>query len=102
MAVAVKSPPEAAGPGALERMPVLSLVGVVYVLGSLGIIFKLLPALWRWCFDGTDIQSGTFAGAVLLGMVMVAGVIGLIALGGFLLGNKAPPGTKAGIFCGVV
>ena len=76
MAVAVKSSPEAGTSRSFDRMPVLSLIGVVYVLGSLGVVFKLIPALWRVTFEGTLFQTGTFAGAALLGLVMVAAALG--------------------------
>jgi preprotein translocase SecE subunit len=102
MAVAVKSSPEAPTSSPLDRMPVISLIGVVYVLGSLGVVFKALPALWRLVFEGTALDAGKVTGAVVLGMLMLAAVTGLIVLGNILLGSKAPAGTKAGIFFGFV
>ncbi len=98
MAVAVKNPPEVS-PSLLDRMAAASLAGTVYVLGCLGIVFYLLPSLW-WAWTGLDSNSPT--AKVLLGVVMLAAATGLAVLGVRLLGGKAVPGLRAGIFMGVV
>jgi preprotein translocase SecE subunit len=98
MAVAVKNTPDV-GPNPLDRLPVVSLVGVAYVLGSLGIVFGLLPALW-WNVLGFSRSS--FAAASLLGVVMFAVAVGLAILGGRSLAVKLPHGARAGIFVGLV
>ena len=46
MAVAVKNTPEVASAGLLDRMAVTSLAGTAYALGTLGIVFYLIPSLW--------------------------------------------------------
>jgi preprotein translocase SecE subunit len=97
MAVAVKNPPEVSA-GALDRLPVASLVGVVYVVGALGVVFGLLPWLW-WNVLGFSPTS--FAAASVLGVVMLAAAVGLAAFGVRVLGAKAPPGTRAGVFAGL-
>ena len=43
MAVAEKKAQEISTSSLLDRVPVVSLVGVVYVLACLGILFKLVP-----------------------------------------------------------
>jgi preprotein translocase SecE subunit len=96
MAVAVKNPPDA-GPSVLDRMAVVSLLGTAYVLGSLGILFGLLPYLWEKAFPGYS-----WAGGLLLACVMVVAAVGLTALGRRLLGEKAPTGVRAGIFMGLL
>jgi preprotein translocase SecE subunit len=98
MAVAVKNTPDV-GPNPLDRLPVVSLVGVAYVLGSLGIVFGLLPALW-WNVLG--FSKSSFAAASLLGVVMFAVAVGLAILGGRGLAVKLPHGARAGIFVGLV
>jgi preprotein translocase SecE subunit len=98
MAVAVKNPPQV-GAGTLERLPVASLTGVVYVVGSLAVVFGLLPTLW-WNVFGFSRTS--FAWDSLLGVVMFAAAVGLTAFGARSLGARAPHGTRAGVFVGLV
>src|SRR5262249_49949097 len=91
--VAVKSP-ETSTPGLLDRLHVGTLAGVVYFLGSLAIIFKLLPLLW-WnvlALPATAVST-TF---LVVAAVAVAGGLGY--LGARLLGPHPTPGVKAGIF----
>jgi len=102
MAVAVKNSPEIASSGAWSRLPVVSLAGVVYILGCLGIVFKLIPALWWSAWEGLGLGPSPFVGPTLLGLVMLAAVSGLIVLGAHLLGPRTPDGTRAGIFVGLV
>jgi preprotein translocase SecE subunit len=98
MAVAVKNPPDV-GASPLDRLPAACLVGVVYVLGCLGIVFGLLPAIW-WNIFGFSRTS--FAAGSLLGVLMLAAAMGLAVLGARFVGARAPHGTRAGIFVGLV
>jgi preprotein translocase SecE subunit len=98
MAVAVKNTPDV-GPSPLDRLPVASLIGVVYVLGSLGIIFGLLPILW-WNVLGFSRTS--FAAGSLLGVAMLAVAIGLGLLVVRGPGIKVPHGTRAGVAVGLL
>src|SRR5262245_37566818 len=82
MAVAVKNAPEATPRGLWSRLPVASLAGVVYVLASLSVAFSLVPALWqsgvaRWLVPA----AGEFINVALLGLVILAAVVGLVWLG---------------------
>jgi preprotein translocase SecE subunit len=95
MAVAVKSPPEKTS-SVLDRMAVVSLLGTVYVLGVIGIVFFLLPSLWWATFPAT-----WGSGLGLAGLMILAG-FGLAVLGNRMLGERALPGTRAGIFMGLV
>jgi preprotein translocase SecE subunit len=97
MAVAVKNTPDV-GSSPLDRLPAASLVGVVYVLGCLGIVFGLLPAIW-WNVLGFSRTS--FAAGSLLGVLMLAAAMGLTVLGG-VVGARAPHGTRGGIFVGLL
>jgi preprotein translocase SecE subunit len=101
MAVAVKNNPEVASASPFDRLPVVSLVGVVYVLGCLGIVFKLIPSVW-WLIWPVASGGTGFVSSTLLGLVMLAAVIGLSVVGVRLLGTKAPVGVRAGIFVGLV
>src|SRR5262249_11998065 len=78
-----------------DRVAVVSLVGVVYLLGSLAIIFAALPALW---WNGFHLDRDSFTAVALLGLAMVVVFGGLAFVGGKLLGPHPMPGTKAGIF----
>jgi preprotein translocase SecE subunit len=93
MAVAVKNP-EATSSGLFDRLPVGILAGVVYVVGSLAILFGLLPAVW-WQWLGFQATASSYAVLILVGMLLAAG---LAYVGMRLLGPKPAPGLKAGIF----
>ena len=98
MTVAVKNTPEVSTHGLMDRLAVSSLAGVVYVLGSIAIVVKGLPALW-WIYLGLSQQS--FPAWALLIVVMVAAAAGLVYVGGRLLGPSPPHGVRAGIFLGL-
>jgi preprotein translocase SecE subunit len=99
MAVAVKNTPETSTHSLFDRVAVVSLVGVVYLLGSLAIIFAALPALW---WNGFHLDRDSFTAVALLGLAMVVVFGGLAFVGGKLLGPHPAPGAKAGIFVGLV
>ncbi len=96
MAVAVKNTPEVTTSSLLDRMPVAALAGTAYVLGALAITFYLVPSLWPSLgWDGNT-------SAVLRGIVQMVALVGLLVFGARLLGPKAVPGVRAGIFLGLV
>jgi preprotein translocase SecE subunit len=95
MAVAVKNSPETTPQPLFDRLAVSSLVGAVYVLGSLGIVFYLIPSLW-----GTVETTFVNVALRLLAMVVAAGV--LIFLGTRLAGPHPPHGLRAGVFVTLV
>jgi preprotein translocase SecE subunit len=98
MAVAVKNTPETAPAGLLDRMAWASLAGTVYAIGSLGIVFYLLPSLW-WSLGW---EGRNFLAVALLGILQLVAFVGLVVLGTRLLGPRAPTGVRAGIFVGLV
>ncbi len=98
MTVAVKNP-ETTSSGVLDRLPVGIFVGVVYLLGSLAVLFKLLPSLW-WTQIGFD--AGSMASYALLYLVEIAAAVGLAYVGSRLVGSHPPRGLKAGIFLALV
>ncbi len=103
MAVAVKNASETAPPRPLDRLAVGSLVGVVYVLGSIGIVFYGLPTLWAQNVSPAIVSGmGTFVNAGLLLLAVVAAAIGLAVLGMRLVGPKPPHGLSAGIGLGIL
>jgi preprotein translocase SecE subunit len=97
MAVAVKHAPEVSSSRLFDRMAVASLAGTVYVLGSLGIIFYLIPSLWYSVWP-----QGSWAGGAFLAVIMLVAAVGLSVLGLRLLGPQPAPGLRAGIAAGIV
>jgi preprotein translocase SecE subunit len=96
MAVAVKNTPETASASLLDRMAIASLAGTVYALGTLGIVFYLVPSLWQtlgWPGIVSDVVRG------LLQLVVLGG---LIVFGVRLLGPRTASGVRAGIFVGLL
>src|SRR5580693_290506 len=98
MAVAVKNIPESATASPFDRLPVVSLLGVVYILGCFGVVCKLLPSFLLPALAG----MGEKAAWVLLGLAMLLAGTALLILGVRLLGSHPPAGARAGIFSGLV
>jgi preprotein translocase SecE subunit len=103
MAVAVKNASEATPHSPLDRLAVSSLLGVLYVLGSIGVLFYGIPRLW-WSVISPSATAalGEFVDVALLGVVMLGGIVGLVWVGGRLVGPRPPHGLKAGIGLGVL
>jgi preprotein translocase SecE subunit len=102
MAVAVKNASEAAPSNLFDRLAVSSLVGVVYVLGSIGIVFYAIPALWGVVGPGLAAAIGSFVSVALMVLLMVAVGAGLVYLGVRLVGPHPPHGLHAGIGVGII
>src|SRR5438552_10632780 len=102
MAVAVKNNPETGSHHSMfDRLPVASLLGVVYVLGSLAVVFKAIPRLWQDMLHVGD----SFGSVALMILLMLAAATGLVYRGARLLAPMASPGLRAGIsvaFVGLV
>jgi preprotein translocase SecE subunit len=96
MATAVKNTPDTTAPSLFDRPAAVSLVGVVYVVGCLGIVFGLLPYLFWNVLRLPD----TAAANVVVAAVLFVAATGLVILGVRLLGPRAPHGARAGIFVG--
>jgi preprotein translocase SecE subunit len=95
MAVAVKNTPETASASLLDRTAIASLAGAAYILGTLGIVFYLLPSLWQ--------SLGLEGNAALMLRIPIQALalIGLLWYGARLLGPRAAVGVRAGIFMGL-
>ncbi len=102
MAVAVKNPTPVGSARPFDRLPVVSLLGVAYVVGCLVIVFRLLPLGWWHLWASMGASTASYAGAVLLGMLMLAATVGFCVLGGRLLGPDAPAGARSGILFGLI
>jgi preprotein translocase SecE subunit len=101
MAVAVKTSQGARSTGPLASAAILSLVGVVYLLACLAIVFWLIPGLW-WSAWEAAVGPGAYAfvGGSLLGILGLAVGVALLVVGARLLGPSPPVGVRAGVFVG--
>src|SRR5215831_1380854 len=97
MAVAVKNTPETRTANLFDRLSAASLAGVVYVLGTVGIVFKGLPALW----EQLGLSGESFMSVALQGSAMLAVLVLLVVLGVRLMGPVPRAGLRAGIFMGL-
>lgn len=102
MAVAVKNPTPVGSARPFNRLPVVSLVGVAYLVACLGIIFSLIPLGWRELITALHGNADSYAAGFGLGVLMLAATIGVCILGGRLLGADQPAGARAGILIGFV
>lgn len=102
MAVAVKNSPETASSPMVDRLPVWSLLGVLYVLAGIGVIFYLYPALWWSEITRATGVLGPFVDFALFLLGMIGLGASFVLLGNRLLGSQPPHGLKAGIFVGLV
>jgi preprotein translocase SecE subunit len=99
MAVAVKNTPETSTRPRLDRLALTSLVGALYVLGSLGVVGYGVPRLWTAVAAPTLAATlGSFVEFALLALVLLAAAVFLIFLGTRLIGPEPPRGARAGIF----
>jgi preprotein translocase SecE subunit len=92
MALAVKNTPDTSTSQLLDRLSVGILMGVAYVLGSLGVLFKAIPFLWWSVF-----AEGFASWSLFIAVICVAAVA-LAFLGLKLMGPHPMPGLKVGIF----
>jgi preprotein translocase SecE subunit len=83
-------------------MPILSLVGVVYILISLVLVFGGIPALMGILFSQQALKDYAFAVGALQIALMVVGCVALGYVGTQLQGQRTIPGLRAGIFVGLL
>jgi preprotein translocase SecE subunit len=102
MAVAVKNSPETITHHPLRRLAMESLMGVVYILGSLGVVFYGLPHLWRELVTPALADVNLAVQTSFLVLLGVLAFAGLVYLGVRLVGPQPTPGLAAGIFLALV
>jgi preprotein translocase SecE subunit len=95
MALAVKNAPEAAAQSPFDRLAVSSLVGLVYVLGAIALVFYAIPALWAQSV--AQVLNPFMSGALLV-VAMIGAAAGLGWLGLRLVHYEPAHGLKGGIF----
>lgn len=102
MAVAVKTSPETAPQQPLNRLAVGSVLGTLYVLACLAIIYAI-PLAWSEVVSPAIAgAAGVFVDAALRLLVMLAVAAGLVLVGRRLVGPDPPLGLRAGICVGIV
>jgi preprotein translocase SecE subunit len=103
MAVAVKNSAETASGSVFDSLPVAVLAGIVYLVGSLAIVFKAIPELIPIEEGATETGEAhiSFMKLTLRIVVMLAAASGLIYLGTRLAGTKPMRGLRPGIFVGL-
>ena len=72
MAVAVKTTQGTPSTGSAVAPAIISLVGVVFLLACLAIVFKLIPDLWWNAWESLTGGRFTFIGGALLLMICTA------------------------------
>jgi preprotein translocase SecE subunit len=104
MAVAVKNTTEAAPRQAPDPVAMGSLLGALYVLGSLAVVFYAVPRLWALLVSPW--LAGTlglaFIDTALLLVAMLAAGAGLFLFGQRLAGPSPAPGLRAGTLFAVL
>src|SRR5438128_602185 len=102
MAVAVKTSPETAPQQPLNRLAFGSLVGTLYVLVCLAIIYGI-PVFWRETISQTMASvAGVFVDTALRFLVILGIAALAILIGRRLIGPNPPHGIRAGIAFGIV
>ena len=87
MALAVKNTPETTSSSLFDRLPVAIFAGVLYVVGSLAVVGKLLPTIWwEWLNLPSTFLNWTLLGAILVAVTAVLVYVGAQLLGGHRLG----------------
>ncbi|CAN5178254.1 hypothetical protein BH10PLA2_BH10PLA2_09360 [soil metagenome] len=105
MAVAVKNATKPALSRSGSALAVGSLLGAVYVLACLALLFYAVPRIWTATITPFFLPVGQDVSAVdraLLAIALVVIAGGLLVLGKKLAGDPQPVGLRAGVFLGVV
>jgi len=100
MAVAVKTSPGARSFGSLASPAILSLIGVLYLLVCLAVVFEGIPWLWKSAWQTLNLGAQGWVSGTLLGLVCLAVAVGLLWFGARLLGPDPPVGVRSGVFVG--
>src|SRR5262245_54013935 len=94
----VEKKPEVKTASPLDRLAVASLAGVVYILGSIAVAFKAVPAVCQLLGI-----ADTGIGPLLTGTLSLLAIVVLAVVGYRLMGGaESRPGLRAGIFLGFV
>jgi preprotein translocase SecE subunit len=97
MATAVEPGFEPRTPSAPMALPLASLLGAVYVVATIAVVFFAVPAFWA-ATVGPALGVDTPASRVLRPVTQVAVLVLLVWFGRKLLGDNPPRGIHGGIF----
>lgn len=99
MALAVKTMPDNRTGTGFGGLALTSLLGAVYVVGAIAVVAFGVPRLWATGVSPwLEPLLGSFVDVAGLIVVVLFAAGLLISLGLTLLGGRAQPGTRAGIF----
>ena len=98
MAVAVKSGSDTQTRTGTASLAVASVLGAIYILGSIAVVAWGVPWLWRTGVEQFLPAGLSFVSAAGLILVLLVSVGVLAAVGAALVGPSPRPGLKAGIF----
>ena len=97
MATAVETGSESRTPSPPMSLPIASLLGAIYVVAAIAVIFYAVPAFWKESV-APQLVGYSFVDAALRLLVQLAVAVGLIWFGRKLLGDNPPKGVHGGIF----
>lgn len=97
MATAVEPGSEPRTPTPPASLPLASLIGAVYVVAAIAVVFYAVPRFWDESVAPQLAGFGLVAGGARL-LLQVAAFGGLLWFGRILLGNNPPKGVRGGIF----
>jgi preprotein translocase SecE subunit len=99
MAVAEKTTAETTLRSPHQQLVMGSILGALFLLLSVGLVFSGLPALW----GAIGLEAvNPFLSQALLFVITLPLIVGLVLLGRHLLGPHPPAGVRAGAFFGAV
>jgi preprotein translocase SecE subunit len=97
MATAVEPSSAPSAPGKPLSLPIASLLGAIYVVLALAVVFRAVPVLWQEQLAGSFGTNAMTSGFSRLA-VQFAAMLGLVWFGLKLSGATAPKGMRAGAF----
>ncbi|QJW99636.1 preprotein translocase subunit SecE [Frigoriglobus tundricola] len=95
MATAVEPSSAPSAPGKLLSLPIASLIGAIYVLAALAVVFYAVPVVWADYVGSTDSSGNLLMARVA---VQIAAIVALVWFGVKLAGDAPPKGVRGGVF----
>ena len=99
MATAVEPSSAPSAPGKLLSLPIASLIGAIYVLAALAVVFYAVPVAWADYVGSTETSGNLLMARVA---VQVAAIVALVWFGTKLAGAAPPKGMRGGVFLMIV
>jgi preprotein translocase SecE subunit len=103
MSVAAPTTTETKGPSSPMSLWALSMIGGIYVLGALAVIFYGVPQIWQaavtpWLEPATN----NFVNVTFRIIAQVAAAVALLIFGRSLVGPRSPAGLRGGTFLAIL